>query len=296
MTIIPKFSDLCHFARDFPTGVGELIEFGWNDGGKVREDTISDLFAASLTKSFSSNVVVLRPNELRTGSDFDIYVYSRRLNSHIMLRVQAKKLDIKRVDWEKCQYSHLLHPKKSGDQSRVLVSSSAHAKIPTYPVYAFYNPLSIYHVSLNNIKGLNLADARHIRSIIKFLILNPKSKYKHLKFISNFFFDLEYIFCPQIDSFGPESIYRNLSQNIETKNTIYKNIRTISQGSDGRLLLPRKLNSGDEIRGAQQRLQVEGAFPKWLSEIERFIGQYDTIKMPRSYKLPRPLIVISAPD
>ncbi len=96
-------------------------------------------------------------------------------------------------------YREITHPNGSGKQSSTLIRSSAHEKIPTVPLYAFYNPESVCHLSSGAIRGVELADARYVSHVVQALVkAKPKRlPFKRIGYLRYLFFPVSTTFCEQ---------------------------------------------------------------------------------------------------
>lgn len=197
MTFLPKYRSPCELATSVPDSVAELLDAESGLQRRFREETISDLIVASIKALPIVNLIVMVPEENRTGSDFDIAVVSDDRLDAIQFRLQAKRLTPHETKWGRSSYRELAHPHNTGAQSSTLLRSSSHEKIPTLPLYAFYNPRTSVSQSGNIISGFELADAYEIRSLIKEMIdAKPKRIFnKRVENLHHLFFPFSKLLC-----------------------------------------------------------------------------------------------------
>jgi hypothetical protein len=165
---------------------------------RFREDSVTDMIIGSLLQVGGANVSVLTPYEPVSGSDFDIAIIDLRSKVAIQYRIQAKRLFPNVKNWKLGSYRELSHPHGTGKQARQLLHSSAHERIPTIPLYAFYNPASVCKASGGTVSGIQLADAYAVRAAVEaMLAAKPKRlPLKRIEFMSELFFPLAAILCP----------------------------------------------------------------------------------------------------
>ena len=197
MTFLPKYRSPCELATSIPDNVAELLDAESGLQRRFREETISDLIVASIKALPTVNLLVMVPEETRTGSDFDIAVVSEDRLDAVQLRLQAKRLTPHQTKWGWSSYRELANPHNTGGQSSTLLRSSSHEKIPTLPLYAFYNPRTSVSQSSNKISGLELADAYEVRGLIKEMV-NAKPKRilnKRVENLRHLFFPFSKLLC-----------------------------------------------------------------------------------------------------
>ena len=197
MSFLPKYASPCDLAKKIPDDIAELLQAEEELGKRFREETITDLFVASLRLLPIENLIVAIPNELRTGSDLDIAVISGDRSDAVQFRIQAKRLSPHQNDWKISTYKEIAHPHNSGQQARTLVRSSASERIPTVPLYAFYNPALTVQMSKNEVSGLELASAREVSFLVrKMVTARPKRlPYKRIGNLKHLFFPLTSLLC-----------------------------------------------------------------------------------------------------
>ena len=69
--MVPSFASYCELAQLMPAMVAEFLELDNRLSRRFREESISDIIVASILKVPGNNVVVIVPDEYKTGSDFD---------------------------------------------------------------------------------------------------------------------------------------------------------------------------------------------------------------------------------
>lgn len=197
MTFLPKYRSPCELATSIPDNVAELLDAESGLQRRFREETISDLIVASIKALPTVNLIVMVPDETRTGSDFDIAVISDNQLDAVQFRLQAKRLTPHETNWGWSSYRELAHPHNTGAQSSTLLRSSSHEKIPTLPLYAFYNPRTCVSQSGDTISGLELADAYEVRSLIKEMVdAKPKRILnKRVENLRHLFFPFSKLLC-----------------------------------------------------------------------------------------------------
>lgn len=204
MTFLPKYRSPCELASSIPDNVAELLDAESGLHRRFREETISDLIVASIKALPTVNLIVMVPEETRTGSDFDIAVISDDRLDAVQFRLQAKRLTPHETRWGWSSYRELAHPHNTGTQSSTLLRSSSHEKIPTLPLYAFYNPRTSVSQSSGTISGLELADAYEIRSLIKEMIdAKPRRILnKRVENLRHLFFPFSKLLCDPFRELG----------------------------------------------------------------------------------------------
>ena len=200
MALAPLFSSACDLAHRMPPLVAEFLELETHLRRRFREESITDLLVASLSCLPDKDLVVFFPkNETNTGEDFDLILFDPILRQAVQYRIQAKRLKPHPTNWLIGSYPELAHPHGTGKQSLSLVrSAAAEKRIRTIPLYAFYNPAGACDSSGGLLSGINLADGRMIRGLVRALIkAKPKRPpLKRLSTLQPLFFSLSAILCP----------------------------------------------------------------------------------------------------
>jgi hypothetical protein len=139
--------------------------------GRFREETFTDLMAASLAMLAGPGLEIAYPPEKWTGGDLDLCYWDRRTGERLIVRIQAKRLSpataSKRSDaWKYRHYDHIDHivPSTGKYQYRTL----ARRKPFIVPLYAFYHHKSfIENPSVQKLRpaveGVNLTYAVSVR-------------------------------------------------------------------------------------------------------------------------------------
>lgn len=198
MAIAPLFSSACELARNMPTLVAEFLELDAMLGRRFREDSVTDVIIASLVNLPENRVAVILPREAVTGSDFDIVIVDPGTNETIQYRIQAKRLHAHHSKWRSGCYRELDHPNGTGQQAKTLIEAAAREKIPTIPLYAFYNPEHVCRESGDAVSGVELASGVSVQALVNILV-NAKPRrppLKRLGTLQSLFFPLSTILCP----------------------------------------------------------------------------------------------------
>ena len=155
-----------------PPLVADFLDLETSLRRRFREESISDIFVACLIRISGRNLFVQVPkDESKTGNDFDIVVFNPWAPSAVQYRIQAKRLKPHPTKWQTSSYVELAHPHNTGGQSLALVRSAAsQRKIHTVPLYAFYNPTRTCVASGGIVNGIELADGRAIRAVVRALV------------------------------------------------------------------------------------------------------------------------------
>lgn len=208
MSITPIFSSACDLAQRIPDMIAGFLQLDISLSKKFREESATDAIVASLLQLPTRDIVVITPNEKKTGADFDIVIVDETAVEAIRFRIQSKRLTANKRDWEISSYRELAHPNNTGSQSSTLLRSASHEKLLTIPLYAFYNPQWICEQSENTISGVELASGYEIGRIVRDIV-KAKPKRTHMKrisFIRQHFFPLTTILCPPEISEMPQRL------------------------------------------------------------------------------------------
>lgn len=199
-SIAPLFLSPCDLAQRMPAMAADFLELETRVGRRFREDSVTDIIIASLLKIGAGNATVFTPPEPKTGGDFDIVIFQPTTGNGIQYRIQSKRLIQNHRNWAWSSYKELDHPHGTGKQASTLIRSSAQEKIPTIPLYAFYNPSAVCAASNGQINGIQLADGRAINAIVRALVKYKKAgkrpRWKRLEHLQHLFFPLTAILCP----------------------------------------------------------------------------------------------------
>lgn len=197
MAIAPIFASCCDLAERLPLMIAEFLDIEQKLKRRFREDSVTDILAASLLSLPGNGVVVLTPPESKTGGDFDLLVVDPLSGDAVQFRIQAKRLTPHKHDWEIGSYTELAHPHNSGVQSQTLLRGLGKEAITTIPLYAFYNPAHVCTASGGTVSGIELASGWEIRERIKAIVkVKPKRlPYKRIGSLQPLFFPLSTILC-----------------------------------------------------------------------------------------------------
>jgi hypothetical protein len=214
---------LCNFACAFPDFIGNLLDREHGLRRRFREETVSDLWVASLVPMRGLGLHVDVADEAETGADIEIWFLSAQCDRGVGFVIQAKRshcghsaklLSPCDVDWKRHRFQELDHPagerRPKGSQARDLTRAHERSGRSVYPLYAFYTPGHVFHKS-GRIRGVMLADGHDVR---RTMVLGRKeawknrthpygkkksrranAEYKTLEALSRFFFPLSDMFC-----------------------------------------------------------------------------------------------------
>ena len=200
MSLAPLFSSSCDLAQRLPPLVADFLDLETTLRRRFREESVSDIIVASLVRISGMGLSVQVPeDESKTGNDFDIIIFDPVRRTAIQYRIQAKRLKPHHTHWAMGSYAELAHPGGTGTQSLSLVrSAAAERRILTVPLYAFYNPTRTCSASGGSVAGIEMADGRAIRAIVRELVrAKPKRPpLKRLSTLMPLFFPLSKILCP----------------------------------------------------------------------------------------------------
>jgi hypothetical protein len=199
MSLAPLFTSSCDLATRIPSLIADFLDLETSLRRRFREESVSDMIVASLVRISGRGLSVQVPeDESKTGNDFDIIVFDPPRRTAIQFRIQAKRLTPHHTHWGMGSYVELAHPNGTGAQSLSLVrSAAAERRIPTVPLYAFYNPTRTCAASGGVVSGIEMADGRAIRAVVRELIrARPKRPpLKRLSTLMPLFFPLSRILC-----------------------------------------------------------------------------------------------------
>ncbi|WP_267347118.1 DUF6615 family protein [Sphingomonas sp. GM_Shp_2] len=165
---------LCDFANAFPTFVGKFLDHEWGLRRRLREETITDMWVASLVALNGLGLHVDLADEMETGADLEIWFLSSKRDRGVGFVIQAKRSHCGKVlmrpacelDWRRHRFEELDHAagekRRKGTQARDLTHAAERSGRDVYPLYAFYTPGHIFQKS-GRIKGLMLADGHDVR-------------------------------------------------------------------------------------------------------------------------------------
>lgn len=213
---------LCDFAKTFPRFVGQFLDREWGLRRRLREETVTDMWVASLVAMRGLGIHVDLANEMETGADLEIWFLSSTRDRGIGFVIQAKRSHCGKVlmrpacdlDWGRHRFEELDHAagenRPKGSQSRDLTNAAAQSGRNVYPLYAFYTPGHIFNGS-GRIQGIMLADGHEVRRRIVLGrrdawrkrtypvgTTNPrrgKAEFKALESLDDLMFPLSRMFC-----------------------------------------------------------------------------------------------------
>lgn len=213
---------LCDFAKAFPRFVGKFLDRERGLSRRLREETVTDMWVASLVAMRGLGLHVDLANETQTGADLEIWFLSSTRDRGVGFVIQAKRSHCGKVlmrpacdlDWEKHRFEELDHAagkkRRRGTQARDLTHAAKRSGRHVYPLYAFYTPDHIRKGS-GRIDGIMLADGHDVRRRIVFGRLaawkrrthpprmrKPKwgnARYKALGKLEDLLFPLSTLFC-----------------------------------------------------------------------------------------------------
>jgi len=205
---------LCDLATKLPGLVAALLDRETKlKKGRFREETLTDVFTATLAAFAGPNLIIEYPHEASTGGDLDLDFWHLPTSRRLRVRIQAKRLNAeknnhKQVAIEHRSYKELLHyvPSSKDYQFRTLVKSAG----SYLPLYMFYNHGSVVrhtHFASGSptVSGINLAFAQDIAVELEAKLAAEKAvkpkrlHHKRLSHLRPHFFDLATILCARIE-------------------------------------------------------------------------------------------------
>ena len=199
---------LCDFAHAFPNFVAGMLEREAQLKRSFREETLTDMWVASLVALKKYGVHVDLAIESETGGDLEIWFISKRLDKALAFVIQAKRIHCRRSSprpgacvtksWETHSFAHLDHPggkgRRKGGQARDLVNASKNTGRDLYPLYAFYSPDHVCKERGSTVQGVMLADGFDVRRGIV-MGLRKRKRFKQVKALKDLFIPLSVMFC-----------------------------------------------------------------------------------------------------
>jgi hypothetical protein len=170
--VVEKAVMLCNFADAFPRFVGQFLDHEWGLRRRLREETVTDMWVASLVAMRGLGVHVDLADEIKTGADLEIWFLSSNRERGIGFLIQAKRSHCGKVlmrpacglDFGRHRFEELDHAagdgRSKGSQARDLTLAANGRGV--YPLYAFYMPGHIFEKS-GRIQGIMLADGYQVR-------------------------------------------------------------------------------------------------------------------------------------
>lgn len=188
---------------------------------------MTDIFTGSLTAFSGPSLVIEYPPEAATGGDIDLDFTHIARGHHVLIRIQAKRLNAAKkgiIAPQVRSYEHLLHKvadpttKKIEYQFRTLTKKSSNF----LSLYMFYNHGKVirdsyYAGTTPVVAGVNLAFADDIAKDMESKLAGVAKSYhnKRLMNLRKYFFELKDIFCiknddPRDDVPTPDAILGRL--------------------------------------------------------------------------------------
>lgn len=198
---------LCDLVATLPELVGTLLDRETTlKRGRFREETLTDMFVASLAAFAGPELVIQYPHEASTGGDIDLEFWNVETDRRVLLRLQAKRLNAaesrgKFLRVQNRSYQELLHKvPTTGEYQFEIFNNTRDGYVP---LYIFYNHGSVvadqyYANKCPKVRGINLAFAIDVAlAMEEQLRARPKVLYnKRLTRLQPLFFGLEEILCP----------------------------------------------------------------------------------------------------
>lgn len=261
MPIAPIFTSPCDLAIRMPTMIAAFLDIEQSLKRRFREDSISDIFVASLLSLPGNGIVVLTPNEAKTGGDIDLVIVDPATGDAVQFRIQAKRLTPHDGNWGIGSYRELAHPNNSGSQSKTLVSTLGREAITTFPLYAFYNPERTCTGSGGSVSGLELASGWDVRELIKMMVrVKPKRlPFKRIGVLQSLFFPLATILCPPSSS--PAR-------------------RLIPLPAEARSAVDRVIEERGNASGLARQIRVETRSPRFLRDSQESVDRAEPDRLP----------------
>lgn len=207
---------LCDLVATLPVLVGTLLDREAKlKRGRFREETLTDMFVASLAAFAGPELVIQYPHEASTGGDIDLEFWHVETDRRVLLRLQAKRLNAaesrgKFIKVQNRSYQELLHKvPTTGKYQFEILNNTRDGYVP---LYIFYNHGSVaadpyYANKCPEVHGINLAFAIDVALAMEDQLgARPKVLYnKRLTRLQPLFFGLEEILCPggQLTGFVP---------------------------------------------------------------------------------------------
>lgn len=210
---------LCDFAHSFSELVGDLLEREAGLQRRFREESLTDMWVASLVPLRAYGVAPDLAIEAETGADLELWFLSRRLDRGIGFVIQAKRAECHRIQrfpfrcaihrWGDHRFPELDHRggdgRAKGSQARDLVQAARRTGRSVYPLYALYTPRHVYGASGNSVEGVMLADGYEVRRKLVQGLWDTRrragakrrspAKFKRLENFSKLLMPLSTMFC-----------------------------------------------------------------------------------------------------
>ena len=210
---------LCDFAHSFPELVGDLLDREAGLQRRFREESLTDMWVASLVPLRPYGVAPDLAIEAETGADLELWFLSRRLDRGLGFVIQAKRAECERMhrfpfscalhSWGKHRFPELDHRggegRIKGSQARDLVQAAKRTGRTVYPLYALYTPAHVHHASGHAVEGVMLADGYEVRERIVQGLWDTRrragakrrrpAKFKRLENLAGLLLPLSAMFC-----------------------------------------------------------------------------------------------------
>lgn len=203
-----QYQTACELAHDFPAQLAKFMDLETRiRRGRFREETMTDLLLAALVKLPYAPLELITPPENATGSDFDLVIVDLLSKTQVGYRIQAKRLSLGAVNWDRNSFKELAHKGGTGSQHATLTTPGNLIGPPSLtPLYAFYIPHSICVSSGMTLEGIHLAGVQPVSAAIQDIkakiASNGRSQAKQLRNLAPHFFSLREILCPPAPPIG----------------------------------------------------------------------------------------------
>ena len=221
---------ICDLATTLPVLIGTLLDQEARlKKGRFREETLTDIFTASLATFAGPELVIEYPDEAATGSDIDLEFWHAATGQHMLVRLQAKRLNAqtnagKPVAIAYRSYRELMHkvPSSGKLQFQTLVEKCG----DHLPLYLFYNHRSVtndahFAGKLPAVQGINLAFAHDIANELEMKIVAARGtpskllNHKRLSHLQPHLFGLDALLCGGTEPGGlvptPDAVRQKLA-------------------------------------------------------------------------------------
>jgi hypothetical protein len=234
--LVIQYQTACELAHEFPAQLAQFMDLEMRIGrGRFREETMTDLLLAALVRLPGAPLELITPPENATGSDFDVVIVDLMGKTQVGYRIQAKRLSLGAVHWDRNSFKELAHKGNTGSQFATLTNAQNLAGPPPLTaLYAFYIPHSICKLSSMTVEGIHLAAAQPVSAAIRDVqakvASNGRSQAKQLRNLSPHFFSLREILCPSTPSTG--LVGRSIASPRESADQTARAMRRSSQLSE----------------------------------------------------------------
>lgn len=241
---------------------------------------MTDLLLAALVKLPGAPLELITPPENATGSDFDVIIVDLRSRTQVGYRIQAKRLSLGAVNWDRNSFKELAHKGNTGSQHATLTTAAnLTGSPPLTPLYAFYIPHSICVSSSMALEGIHLASVNPIAAAIADIqakvASGKKSQAKQLRMLSSHFFSLTDLLCPPVPATGHVS--EGIASPFQSAEQIGRAMRRGKTPVDG---------------PAPQVVGLAAAEADRLEGLRRLVGESGSLPTIRRPKLKRARLVL----